>query len=243
MADVRFRRDRTAEPSGARGVALLLGLGALLVGARAWWTPAVAPGLVVEVTGEVARPGVHVVDPPTLAAAVEAAGGDATDLPETPLRAGDAVVVAPDGVQVVPAGDPRLVGLPVDVNVAPVDVLASVPGLGRSTAEAIVAARVAGGPFHALDDVARLPGVDPVAFAGVAPMLTVGAVGPRPPVDVNTASATALDALPGIGPALAQAIVEDRARHGPFPTVDALDRVPGVGPALVERLRSRAVAE
>jgi competence protein ComEA len=223
-------------------VALLLGVGALLVGARAWWAPGVSPGLVVEVMGEVARPGVHVVDPPTLAAAVEAAGGDSTGVPETPLRVGDAVVVAPDGVRVAPAGDPRLVGLPVDVNAAPADVLGSVPGLGRAAAEAIVAARKANGPFHALDEVARLPGVDASSFAGVAPMLTVGDAGPRPPIDLNTADAVALDSLPGIGPSLAAAIVDDRARRGPFPSVEALDRVPGIGPALVERVRSRVVA-
>ncbi len=60
---------------------------------------------------------------------------------------------------------------------------------------------------------------------------------PSGPLDLNTATAEQLDALPGIGPATAQAIVEDRARNGPFRTVDDLARVRGIGPAKVEALR------
>lgn len=56
-------------------------------------------------------------------------------------------------------------------------------------------------------------------------------------VDVNTADAAALDALPGIGPVLAARIIEHRTAHGPFASVEALEDVPGIGPALLGRLR------
>jgi competence protein ComEA len=52
-------------------------------------------------------------------------------------------------------------------------------------------------------------------------------------VNVNSATAAELEALPGIGPAKAQAIIENR----PFSTVEELDRVPGIGPATLDRLR------
>lgn len=55
-------------------------------------------------------------------------------------------------------------------------------------------------------------------------------------VDLNAADVAALDALPGIGPVLAQRIVEHRAEH-PFTTVDELADVRGIGPALLENLR------
>ena len=58
-------------------------------------------------------------------------------------------------------------------------------------------------------------------------------------VDVNAATAHELAALPGIGPALARRIVQWRAEHGRFRSVDALADVPGIGPATVERLRPR----
>ena len=54
---------------------------------------------------------------------------------------------------------------------------------------------------------------------------------PAGPVDLNVATAAQLETLPGIGPATAAAIVDDRERHGPFASVDDLERVPGIGPA------------
>jgi competence protein ComEA len=59
-----------------------------------------------------------------------------------------------------------------------------------------------------------------------------GAASPNTPLDINLASATELDELPGIGQAIAQRIVEYRAANGPFKSVDDLRNVKGVGPAL-----------
>jgi competence protein ComEA len=56
------------------------------------------------------------------------------------------------------------------------------------------------------------------------------------PVDLNAATAPDLDALPGIGPVLAQRIVEHRERNGPFRTVEQLDDVPGIGPTTYAEL-------
>jgi competence ComEA-like helix-hairpin-helix protein len=61
-------------------------------------------------------------------------------------------------------------------------------------------------------------------------------------VDVNTAPAAELQILPGIGPNLADAIVEDRRQRGPFRSIDDLDRVYRIGANLVERVRPYAVA-
>ncbi len=59
------------------------------------------------------------------------------------------------------------------------------------------------------------------------------------PIDLNQATEAQLEDLPGVGPATAAAIVEDRRRHGPFASVDDLARVRGIGPAKLEALRSR----
>lgn len=53
---------------------------------------------------------------------------------------------------------------------------------------------------------------------------------PPPVIDVNVASALELEALPGVGPATAAAIVLERERNGPFASVGDLERVPGIGP-------------
>lgn len=59
-------------------------------------------------------------------------------------------------------------------------------------------------------------------------------------VDINTADAAALEALPGIGPSIAQAIVEWRTANGPFASVDELEDVPGIGPATLAEIRDSA---
>jgi competence protein ComEA len=58
-------------------------------------------------------------------------------------------------------------------------------------------------------------------------------------LDPNNADVAALQQLPGIGPALAQRIVESREREGPFRTADDLLRVRGIGPVVLERIRPR----
>ncbi len=62
------------------------------------------------------------------------------------------------------------------------------------------------------------------------------------PLDLNTADAEALQALPGVGPTLAERIVADRDAHGPFRTPEDLLRVPGIGPKRWERIRPQVRA-
>lgn len=61
-------------------------------------------------------------------------------------------------------------------------------------------------------------------------------VTPRPLVDLDTASATTIEALPWIGPALAARIVESRERCGPFGSMEELTRVYGIGEGMSKRL-------
>lgn len=55
-------------------------------------------------------------------------------------------------------------------------------------------------------------------------------------IDPNTAPPVELDRLPGVGPVLARAIVEERERDGPFRARESLLRVSGVGPARLRRM-------
>lgn len=56
-------------------------------------------------------------------------------------------------------------------------------------------------------------------------------------VDINAATAAELEALPGIGPVLAQRIVQWRTDNGPFTAIDVLGEVSGIGDALLAQLR------
>ncbi|WP_435372355.1 helix-hairpin-helix domain-containing protein [Streptomyces ficellus] len=70
----------------------------------------------------------------------------------------------------------------------------------------------------------------PSAPAGAA-VGASGATGPAAsgPVSLNTATVEQLDTLPGVGPVLAQHIVDYRTRHGGFRSVDELREVNGIG--------------
>jgi len=57
------------------------------------------------------------------------------------------------------------------------------------------------------------------------------------PVQVNRADLTELMRLPGIGPAYAERILEERDRNGPFWFPEDLEAVSGIGPQTVLRLR------
>lgn len=56
-------------------------------------------------------------------------------------------------------------------------------------------------------------------------------------ININTATATELEELPGIGPSYAKGIVDYRIQNGPFVRVDDLDKVKGIGPKTLEKLR------
>jgi competence protein ComEA len=56
-------------------------------------------------------------------------------------------------------------------------------------------------------------------------------------ININTASAAELESLPGIGPVLAQSIVDYRETHGPFGTVEEITEVQGIGQAVFEGIR------
>ena len=78
--------------------------------------------------------------------------------------------------------------------------------------------------------------IDPATVASaLAPQHAVAVV--AGPIDLNRATPSEFEMLPGVGPATAEAIVQDRQRNGPFASVDELDRVPGIGPAKLAALR------
>ncbi len=62
-------------------------------------------------------------------------------------------------------------------------------------------------------------------------------------VNINTATAEQLEALPCIGPALAQRIIDYRETNGSFRTLEELDLVKGIGPACIEQIKNLVTVE
>jgi competence protein ComEA len=153
-------------------------------------------------------------------------------------------------------GRPLDAGERVDVDVAPASELTRLPRIGPRLAKIIVADRQAHGAFGSLAGLDRVSGVGPGLLKIIAPHVVFSgcrgdacaARGPGAPLsdearlaptNINSATVAELDALPGVGPAKAAAILQYRTQHGPFTTVEELARVPGFGAAAVARLRER----
>jgi hypothetical protein len=77
----------------------------------------------------------------------------------------------------------------------------------------------------------------PATTPGASPAPAVPPSLPAEPLDVNHADAGALARLPGVSPALAQRIVEERERRGRFDSPDALRYVLGMGPKKLAAIR------
>lgn len=150
----------------------------------------------------------------------------------------------------VAAARPLEPGETVDADRATAQELLRLPRVGPALAHAIVADREARGPFLDLQGFDRVPGVGPKLLAVLAPHLRfegrVGAVAVQPGClggagaclpDLNQMSVVELEALPGIGPALAGRILLYRESHGGFADIGELEAVPGIGPALAGRLK------
>jgi competence protein ComEA len=116
---------------------------------------------------------------------------------------------------------------------------------GARVLDAVNRARpVRGANLAALNMAARLADGEQVVVpkaggVAAAPGAGESASGGSEIVHLNSATATQLEALDGIGPSLAQRIVDYRTQHGGFRSLDELDQVSGIGPARLAALRDR----
>lgn len=190
-------------------------------GARSLWLAGLIAAVLVIGGTWLDRPRVEPVP-------AEPTGNATTSGPAPAPRVGEAAETATTVVVAVvgAVGRPGLVTLPTGSRVA--DAVEAAGGLlpGTDPAAVNLAAVVSDGQQIAV-------GVPAVGGPAAAPV--VGGAGGGL-VNLNTATAEALDALPGIGPVLAQRIVSHRTEQGLFRSVDQLDDVPGIGPAIAEEL-------
>ncbi len=136
---------------------------------------------------------------------------------------------APAGVIVVAVGGrvvrPGLVRLPVGSRVD--DAVRAVGGA------------LPGADLGSLNLARRLVDGEQVQVGVPQPAASAGASGPATLLDLNAATLQQLDVLPGIGPVLAQKVLDWRTEHGRFDSVDQLREVPGIGESKYAELKGK----
>lgn len=161
----------------------------------------------------------------------EPAPGDSDAASSSGASGGESAVTVTVHV-VGEVADPGLVQLPQGSRVHD-----ALEAAGGPTSDAVVAAVNLAAPVVDGSQI-RVPGPgeEPGPVPGGGGSITDGAGDGTRAVDVNTADAAALEELPGIGPALAERIIDHRESVGPFTSMEDLDAVSGIGPAMMERL-------
>ncbi|XVU26936.1 helix-hairpin-helix domain-containing protein [Actinoplanes sp. CA-054009] len=215
------------------------GLGAFDPGRRGVKALAVVAVLVIVIAAFLAwraRPEVDSVEPPVFESAVStddsvdevAAGGTGTAKAGTASGSAEVVVAVGGKVR-----NPGLVRLTAGARVA--DALNAAGGAepGVDVALLNLARKVVDGELI-LVGVTPSPGVVPTGAAAPA---VGGTSAPAAPVNLNTATLSDLDTLPGVGPVLAQRILDARDAQGGFKAVSDLRKVDGIGDARYEQLK------
>lgn len=111
-------------------------------------------------------------------------------------------------------------------------------GLRLAAATAAALAVILAGALFLIAPVWQ-PGYRPVQYQAWQPQ---PAATPAPLLDLNTADASELTALPGIGQVKAAAIVAYREEHGPFASMEELAQVKGISLSMVEQWTGLAYA-
>jgi competence protein ComEA len=155
--------------------------------------------------------------------------GQAVVLPEpptpSPVRVHVTGAVAAPGVYPLPAGS---------------IVLDAITAAGGPLAEADPNALNLARPVKDGDQIVVPLKPQPAATVQGLPagtVVTPAAPSSGGPLNLNTATAAELETLPGIGPSLAQRIVDYRTEHGPFDSIEAVTDVPGIGEGKFEAIK------
>jgi competence protein ComEA len=162
---------------------LLLGLlaGRSYLGGLPWQAAAPPPGVVVEIAGEVARPGVYTFPaPPTLPEVWRQAGGpDPRPAAAATLPSSTRLEVDKTGAySLQPISGERLLtlGLALDVNAATAEDLEALPGIGPVLAQRILEFRQSRGPFQKIEDLLSVRGIGTKKLAQLKPLITVSSL-------------------------------------------------------------------
>lgn len=131
--------------------------------------------------------------------------------------------------------------LRININTASKAELCKLKGIGEVKADAIIAYREANNGFKNIDEIKNVSGIGDATFNDISPYIYVE----NPPIDskinINTANLTQLQKITGVGPAIAQRIIDYRNENGDFQSIEDIINVKGIGEITFEKMKDQIV--
>lgn len=143
----------------------------------------------------------------------------------------------------------------IDVNSASAQDFMTISGIGEKTAQNIIDYRKKIGKFTKLEQLMEVKGIGQSTFDKIKDQLTIGGGGsttmtgsekssgtkmssPKGKININTASAAELIALPGIGEKTAEKIIAYRKENGKFKKIEDIQNVKGIAEKKFEKIKN-----
>ncbi len=185
---------------------------------------------------------------------IEHLGGDTLDF----LR--DDIRVSVNGIEVMDypdayhfsTGDTIFLATPatvttkrININTATSEQLQELHGIGPSIAQSLIDYRTEHGPFGFIQELENVSGIGSATVGNIIDQgyATVkGSTVITPRININTADHEQLQELHGIGPSIAQSLIDYRTENGPFGSIQELENVSGIGSATVSNIIDQGYA-
>ena len=138
----------------------------------------------------------------------------------------------------------------VNINTAGAAELQGVTGIGAVLAERIISYRTQSGNFQKIEDIQNVSGIGPATFEKMRSEITVGEAKSESAsggaieqtidvkININSAGPAELQNITGVGPTIAQRIIEYREQNGPFEKIEEIKNVNGIGDATFEKMKN-----
>ncbi len=153
----------------------------------------------------------------------------------------------------------------ININSASLEELDRITGVGSIIAQRIIDYRNQYGPFQAIEDIKNVSGIGDVTFEKMKGEITVGdvvsstvavaassetfatssvassSIAATTPakININTASYEELQKITGVGPTIAQRIIDYRQANGPFQTIEDIEKVKGIGDVTFNKMKDQ----